>query len=307
MTVDKSAECARLLGEGKRPAEAARLAGVQESTLRKAIYRQGVPKLPSAEADHPTRGRSKSERSRADAEAAAGMGTACTRADERIQAAMGLATGATTRFEAGHDVALAGLLAGLPALCANGLLSGLDRYLKLPQGFYSALHILLVLGFMALGRIRRPEGLRHFPPGEFGKVIGLDRVPEVRTLRDKVRLLAQTGNPAGWMKELAKTWMESEPEAAGYLYVDGHVRVYHGALAQRPRRYVSRERWCLRGTTDYGINDALGRPFFVVTQAVNTGLAETLWQDIVPDRLSHVPPVSRRRTNSPPTRAGTAS
>jgi DNA-binding CsgD family transcriptional regulator len=289
MTADKSAECARLLGEGKRPAEAARLAGVQESTLRKAIARQGVPKLPAAEADHPTPGRSKSERSRADAEAAAGMGTACTRADERIQAAMGLAAGATTRFEAGHDVALAGLLAGLPALCANGLLSGLGRYLKLPQGFYSALHILLVLGFMALGRIRRPEGLRHLPPGELGKVIGLDRVPEVRTLREKVRLMAQTGNPSGWMKELAKTWMESEPEAAGYLYVDGHVRVYHGAQANLPRRYVSRERLCLRGTTDYWVNDALGRPFFVVSKALNNGLADSLLTDIVPELLTSVP------------------
>ncbi len=109
MTGDNSAECARLLGEGKRPAEAARLAGVQESTRRKAIYRQGGPQLPEVEADQPTSGRRKSERRRADAEAAAGMGTAGTRAEERIQAAMGLATGATTRFEAGHDVALAGL------------------------------------------------------------------------------------------------------------------------------------------------------------------------------------------------------
>lgn len=121
MTADKSAEGARLLGEGQRPAEAARLAGVQESTPRKAIARQGVPKPPTAEADHPTPGRGKNERSRADAQAAAGMGTACTRADERIAAAMGLAAGATTRFEAGHDVALAGRWAGSPALCANGL------------------------------------------------------------------------------------------------------------------------------------------------------------------------------------------
>ena len=290
MTADKSAECARLLSEGKRPSEAARLAGVQESTLRKAISRQGVPKLSEAEADQPPPGRSQSDRSRADAEAADGMGTACTRADERIQAAMGLATCATTRFEAGHDVALAGLLVvGLPTLCANGLLSGLGRYLKLPQGFYSALHILLVLGFMALGRIRRPEGLRHVPPGEFGKVIGLDRVPEVRTLREKVRLLAQTGNPSGWMKELAKTWMESEPDAAGYLYVDGHVRVYHGTQANLPRRYVSRERLCLRGTTDYWVNDALGRPFFVVSKALNSGLADSLLTDIVPELLASVP------------------
>ena len=66
-----------------------------------------------------------------------------------------------------------GLLAGLPALCGNGLLSGLDRHLSLPKGYYSALHILIVLGFMALARIRRPEGLRHISPGELGKVVGL--------------------------------------------------------------------------------------------------------------------------------------
>lgn len=291
MTPDKSAECARLLSEGKRPAEVARQVGVQESTLRKAIRRQGVPQLAPLlqDAGELEAATTKSERSRADAEAAAGMGTACTRADERIQTALGLATGATTRFEASHDVAMGGLLAGLPALCANGLLTGLDRHLKLPRGFYSALHILLVLGFMALGRIKRPEHLRQTSPGELGKVIGLDRVPEVRTLREKVHLLAKTGDPAAWMRDLAKLWMESEPEEAGYLYVDGHVRVYHGEQARLSKRYVSRERLCLRGTTDYWVNDALGRPFFVVSQPLNDGLAETLLKDIVPQLLEIVP------------------
>ncbi len=72
--------------------------------------------------------------------------------------------------------------------CANGLFSGLDRHLTLPKGYYSALHILCVLcvlGFMALARIRRPEQLRHHPPGALGKAPGLDRVPEVCTLREK--------------------------------------------------------------------------------------------------------------------------
>jgi hypothetical protein len=36
--------------------------------------------------------------------------------------------------------------------------------------------------------------------------------------------------------------MESEPEAAGTLYIDGHVRVYHGGLTELPKRHVSRER-----------------------------------------------------------------
>jgi len=291
MTPDKSAECASLIAAGVYPSEAARRAGIKESTLRKALKREAIPLLPAVTGENSEKNTvsTKSGRSREDAQAADGMGTACTRADERVVAAMGLAECATTRFEAGCDVQMAGLLAGLPALCANGLLSGIGRHLQLPKGFYGALHILLTLGFMALGRIRRPEGLRHIPPGEFGKVIGLDRVPEVRTLRAKIATMARTGNPDAWMKELGRAWMEDDPEEAGYLYIDGHVRVYHGNQANLPRRYVSREKLCLRGTTDYWVNDALGRPFFVVSKAVTEGLADSLIKDIVPELLTSVP------------------
>ena len=60
-------------------------------------------------------------------------------------------------------------------------------------------------------------------------------------------------------------------------------------LANLPRRYVSRERLCLRGTTDYWVNDAVGRPFFVVSKPVTDGLAHTLLEDIVPLLLQSVP------------------
>jgi hypothetical protein len=186
-------------------------------------------------------------------------------------------------------VSFGGVLAGLPALCGNGLFSGLGKHLSLPAGFYSALHILTVLGFMALARIRRPEGLRHIPPGELGKAIGLDRVPEVRTLREKISLMGASGNVREWMKDLSTSWMDADPTEAGYLYVDGHVRVYHGDRALLPRRFVSRERLCLRGTTDYWVNDAIGRPFFVVSKTVTEGLSATLLNDIVPDLLDSVP------------------
>jgi hypothetical protein len=301
MTADKNAECAKLLAEGLRPSEIARRANIKESTLRKALQRQAIPLLPESSDDQKKSACTKTDRSRADAEAASGIGTACTRADERVAAAMGLAESATTRFEAACDVQMAGLLAGLPALCANGLLSGLGKHLKLPKGFYGALHILVTLGFMALGRIRRPEGLRHVPPGELGKVIGLDRVPEVRTLREKVSAMAAIGNPGAWMKELSKSWMENDPDEAGYLYVDGHVRVYNGKKANLPHRYVSRDRLCLRGTTDYWVNDAMGRPFFVVSKAVTEGLADSLLKDIVPELLISVPkqPTKEELENNP--------
>ena len=303
MTPEKSAECAKYFTEGFRTSEVARRAGIDASTLRKAMKRSSIPQFMQSTDNkgQNQKGDTKGERSQADAEAASGLGTACTRADERVAAAMGLAKCATARFDAGQDVLLAGLLTGLPALCANGLLSGVGKYLKIPNGFYSCIHILLTLGFMALGRIRRPENLRHIPPGEFGKVIGLDRVPEARTLREKISIMASTGNPGAWMKELSKTWMGDDPDEAGYLYVDGHVRVYNGDKANLPRRYVSRQRLCLRGTTDYWVNDAIGRPFFVVSKAVSNGLEDTLLNDIVPDLLASVPqqPTDAELENDP--------
>jgi prepilin-type processing-associated H-X9-DG protein len=110
------------------------------------------------------------------------------------------------------------------------------------------------------------------------------------------------GDPGAWMKELSKSWMEGDPEEAGYLYVDGHVRVYNGEIATLPRRYVSRERLCLRGTTDYWVNDAMGRPFFVVSKVVTEGLADALLTDIVPQLLLSVPqqPTAAELDNDPP-------
>jgi len=288
LSSEKTAECEKGLSEGLPVAEVARLAGVNESTLRKALA-DGRVRRPSKPLRRDSGADTKSERSRKDAEAAEGMGTACTRADERVAAAMGMAGHACARFECCDDVAFGGLLAGLPSLCANGLLSGLNHRFSLPSGYYSALHILVLMGYMALARIKRPEGLRHIPPGELGRTLGLDRVPEVRTLREKIAVLSSGGDVSGWQRALSAEWMAADPEEAGYLYVDGHVRVYHGDKANLPRRYVSREKLCLRGTTDYWVNDALGQPFFVVSKPLAEGLGAAILEDIVPRLLEEVP------------------
>ncbi len=289
MTPKKIAQCEKLFLDNASISSVAAKADINESTLRKAVGSGRVTCIVISDTALVDNGTTKSERSRLDAKAAEGIGTACTRADERVQAAMGVVKNAVGKFEKSLDVRFGGVLAGLPALCHNGLLSGLGKHISLPNGFYSALHILSVLGFMALARIRRPEGLRHIAPGEFGKVIALDRVPEVRTLREKIAMISCGGDMEEWMKDLSSEWMQNDPTEAGYLYLDGHVRVYHGNTALLPRRFVSRERLCLRGTTDYWVNDALGRPFFVVSKTVTDGLSATLLKDIVPELLESVP------------------
>lgn len=291
MTDEVIRSCSALLSSGKSIADTARALDLNPSTLSKAIKSGRVVIDCSSTSLLPYSDTlvSKSERSAADAEAAQGMGTACTRVVERVGAAMGLLGNAHARFEKCHDVLFGGLLVGLPALCANGLFSDIKRQASLASGYYSTRQILTLLAFMALARIRRPEGLRHLPPGELGRTLGLDRAPEVRTLRKKIAMLSKHGEPQEWMQELSRQWMHEDPDEAGYLYVDGHVRVYHGDKTKLPHRYVSRERLCLRGTTDYWVNDALGRPFFVVSQPLTEGLAATLIEEIVPELLASIP------------------
>ncbi len=218
------------------------------------------------------------------------MGKACTRTVERVAAATGEIDQAELKFDNLTDVKGGGILFALPALLMNGLLKYSEKFFNLPNGYYSLYNIFLLLGFMALARVKNIEQLRYQEPGEWGKIIGLDRIPEVRTLREKVGHLTEEEETVGhWSSTLAKDWMDENPSAAGILYVDGHVRTYYGSNTKLPRRYVSRQKLALRGVTDYWVNDALGRPFFTISSNFTTGLLDILENEIVPILRRDVP------------------
>jgi hypothetical protein len=182
-----------------------------------------------------------------------------------------------------------GVLLGLPGLMSTGLLRHTKKYFHLPNGYYGVESIFLLLGFMALARLKTIESLRYCSPGEWGKLLGLDRVPEAKTLRQKVHLLTRDGQSCQWGGELSRDWMEMYPESTGMLYVDGHVRVYNGSQTELPRHYVARQKLCLRATTDYWVNAMDGQPFFMVNKAVDPGLLTVLEDEIVPRLEREVP------------------
>lgn len=216
------------------------------------------------------------------------MGT--LRTLDRLAAAVGLLESAQLQFESVDDVPMGGVLCALPALQSLGLLRHTRDTFSLPNGFYPIESIFLVLAFLALARVRSLECLRYLAPGEWGKLLGLDRIPEVKTMREKLGVLCnEPGRAQRWSSLLAKEWMAAAPETAGTLYIDGHVRVYHGHLTELPRRYVAREKLCLRGTTDYWVNAMDGQPFFVVTQPIDPGLLTVLREHIVPRLNADVP------------------
>jgi len=293
--VIQQAQC--LLNQGSSRKETAQELKIKLDTLRKAIQQGKLTEPPrsdgpSNDARPPqhVQASDKSQRGVQDAAAADGLGLACTRVVERVSAAIGLLPGgAPTRYETCRDVTFGGVLCALPALEQNGLFRHLDRCFLPLGGYYTTLQVFSLLGFMALCRIKTVEQLQYHPPGELGKLLGLDRVPEVRCLRNKLCTLTVGDAPERWAAQLSQDWMQADPDLAGALYVDGHVRLYHGTLTRLPRRYVSRQRLCLRGTTDYWVNDGLGQPFFVVERPLDQGMLEAMRNEIVPRLLKDVP------------------
>ncbi|MEO6650240.1 MAG: putative transposase, partial [Chitinophagaceae bacterium] len=185
-------------------------------------------------------------------------------------------------FNAHEGVCGAGVLFLLPALLTQGLLKSKEVY-EVPQNhFYGLESIVLTLAFMALARIKNPEQLKQCKPGEIGKIIGLDRIPEVRCLRGKIKLLTRQQQAQKLNDLLIDHWYGQPSEEASFLYIDGHVRIYYGHQANLPSKFISRQKLCLSATTEYWVNDAQGLPVMMVTGELTEKLQVAIEQYIIP-------------------------
>ena len=203
-------EAAKLLASGISGSACARQLGIPVSTFnenRRAGVIADPTRAPAAVADAPQAVAATDHPASADArqtdpppatdratrdarDKQAPMGRAARDVEGRMLASAGLLTEAEPVFAApAHAVAHGGVLAALPMLLRAGLLGAANRLFRLPDGFYGLTTILLFVAFMTLARVRNPESLRYQAPGEWGAILGLDRCPETKTLRRKIRLL----------------------------------------------------------------------------------------------------------------------
>lgn len=199
------------------------------------------------------------------------------RSVDRSLAALGLLLDAAPLFSPGQAVPKAGVLLAMPALVASGVFAAAKATLSdLGPAFYGLRTTLVVLLSLALLRVKRPENLKEYSPAELGRVIGLDRAPEVKTLRRKLTRMSTNGE---WVDEflgdLAKRRVAAREEALGYFYVDGHVRVYHGK-ADLPKAHAARMRLSVPATQEMWVNDEDGQPLFFVTQEAHPQLVSAL-------------------------------
>lgn len=198
------------------------------------------------------------------------------RSTDRLLAGMGLLDDALPVFAPAPSLPRAGVLLAVPPLVASGLLPVAEKiYGSIGPAFYRLRTTLVAYVLLALPRIPRPEALKEHAPRELGRIVGLDRILEVKTLRRKLTRLASLKGSYPLGRELARLRIAERGKMLGFLYIDGHVRAYHGKWTI-PKAYVTRVRLTAPGTTDYWVNDQRGDPLFVVTAEANAAMTRML-------------------------------
>ena len=294
VTEEKKETIQESLDTGLSIRQAAREAGITEGAIRYGI-RKGRITRPVKDQSSGENGAEDTQEDlsgsfqRSEKDQNCTGGVAVKRLVERSIARTGELREAAPEFLPAEAVPGGGVLLALPALLGEGLLkTGEKVYGGLKNGYFGLKSILLVLAFMALLRIKTVEQLRSKSPGELGILLGLDRAPEVKTLRRKLKELGGYNLAAVFKGELAKYWAEKEPGSLGYLYIDGHVRPYHGRKHTLPKTHVARRRLCMPATTDFWVNDTKNDPLFFVTAPANDGLLSMIDQEICPEVRSLV-------------------
>ena len=240
LTEEVRSEIARLHGEGLGLRAIARAVSLDPSTVRRGLPLASPSPAPEQEAVLEPLARPE----RRDA--------------ERALARVGLLRGAEPVICEGASLLFAGALLVLPALCATGLLEAFESVFSLGRAaFYSTRALVLALVFCLVVGEARAEGLTRLDPVDLGRLLGLDRAPEVKTMRARMEELAGLSRSDQLFARLAEVHLETHEASCGLFYVDGHVRAYHGT-ARLPKAHVARARLAMAAEVDTSITDERG-------------------------------------------------
>lgn len=258
LTEDKRTEIGGLHAQGVGLRAIGRRVGLDPSTVRRALMDVATPAAPQVVG------------------ALEPLARPEPRSGERELARVGLLTGAEPVICEGSSLPLAGALLVLPALAVTGLIDGFDAlYASGRAAFYSIRSLVLALVFCLLVGEARAEGLTRLDPVDMGRLLGLDRAPEVQTMRRRMAELAEGGRADLLLRRLAEVHVAHASDACGLFYIDGHVRAYHGD-ADLPKAHLARARICVPAEVDTWITDARGDGVLVWNTAPGASLTGEL-------------------------------
>jgi hypothetical protein len=144
-------------------------------------------------------------------------------------ARLGLLEDAEPVFASGENLPWVGAFLALALMSQEPLLPVARKlWGSLGAAFYGVRTTLVTLWLLALLRIKRPEQIRGYDAVGLGRVLGLDRAPEVKTLRRKLHALSQQNQAMPFLEHLAHARVQALQAKPRVVYLDGHISVYSG-------------------------------------------------------------------------------
>lgn len=247
--------------------------GVSTASVRRAVTAGAPVPQDDAEPEHPD------TEPDADAGVLPVLGVPAPRGPERAAARAGVLSAAVPVFTGCARVPLAGLFLAFPGLERTGLLgAAAEVFADAPGGFYGRDTMLIEGVLRALAGQPLAEGASRIDPVALGRVLGMDRAPEVKTIRRRIAALAGLGRGAQLQAALASRLVaasENDEQVGALFYVDGHVRAYQGT---RPvgKTHSARLRFPAPATLETWVSNGHGDPVLVVMAAPSASLAGEL-------------------------------
>lgn len=132
----------------------------------------------------------------------------------------------------------------------------------------AATSTLFGLGFASMEQAKHPDR------AQVGPAVGIDVLPELRTLRPRLAAIADRADPLGLQRSFAQAMLTAQPCTSGVYFVDEHFMPYSGALPVG-KGWNTKRRHAQPGRVDTMIADAAGRAI-CFTSGEPSGLSASL-------------------------------
>ena len=126
--------------------------------------------------------------------------------------------------------------------------------------FYGIEELIKTLIFLIIFQFPSFEQFKTVSAKEFGPLIGYDRAPSVKVLRERMDDIAQLDICNHLMDKFARQYLKCGLIDIGVLYLDGHPVPYYGRN-NTPKKYFSTRNLAMKGDQHIYINGKQGRPF----------------------------------------------
>lgn len=135
-----------------------------------------------------------------------------------------------------------------------------------PGATYQSIDVMATIFHSITHGLPSIETLKLVNANEFGLLIGRSRMPDKKTLRERLGQMADLHLSGDLIDAFARRLLDQKRIDREVFFIDGHFLPYYG-LNVIAKGYFTVRRLAMKGNELYAITDLQGRPLFFITES----------------------------------------